>query len=377
MRKLISSQLMIFLLLGLLISMPASVVLAQSGTDVIREYVIDVQPQDNGDLINTYSISWCVNSDDAGPLGEIYVGMPNAEYEVLEYMGDAKDVQPANSGAYTQVLVRLDRYINADECVSFTFSVRQEGIAHLNENTGEVGFQFIPGWFDEVPVEKLKIIWNLPDDESLLKSIDPKPTSQEDGMATWESKLEEGDKYTINLLYDQSAFPNYGQESEVIWPLENAASDITNNTVKTSDAGTNNVFTDETLPASSSMLLFPSWAGVCVCAVILMIVIIVIVLISLSNGIRGYRDGGYIGGSRPTTGGGWILRGGGSSSSSSRSTPPSRSGGGGGLFGGRGSSCACVSCACACACAGGGRAGCSRKGFDISKLMSISMDGKQ
>ena len=370
---------MIALWLGLLLSMPASVVLAQSGTDVIREYVIDVQPQDNGDLINTYSISWCVNSDDAGPLGEIYVGMPNAEYEVLEYMGDAKDVQPANSGVYTQVLVSLDRYIKADECVSFTFSVRQEGIAHLNETTGEVGFQFIPGWFDEVPVEKLKIIWNLPDDESLLKSIDPKPTSQEDGKAAWESKLEEGDKYIINILYDQSAFPNYGQESSSIWPLENAASSTTNDSEKTSDAGTENVFSDETLPASSSMLLFPSWTGVCVCAVILLIVVIVIVLISLSNGIRGYRSGGYIGGARPKTGGGWILGGGGgsSSSSSSRSTPPSRSGGGGGLFGGRGSSCACVSCACACACAGGGRAGCSRKGFDISKLKSISMDGKQ
>ena len=45
-------------------------------------------------------------------------------------------------------------------------------------------------------------------------------------------------------------------------------------------------------------------------------------------------------------------------------------GGGDGGFTGRGSSWACVSsCACACACAGGGRAGCTEKGFGIRKML--------
>lgn len=373
MRRITNMFLLVFFVMGMLLTLPSSV-LAQSGTDVIREYVIDIQPQDNGDLINTYSINWCVISDAAGPLSEIYVGMPNAEYEVLEFKGDAEDVQPANSGAYSQVLVSLARYINADECVSFTFSVRQKDIAHLNEGSNEVGFQFIPGWFDEVPVEKLKITWGLPEDESLLKSMSPGPTSREDGRAVWESSLEAGDKYPINLLYDRSAFPNFGEESEPIWPLNGAVSTAAENSAVDAESDQSTVFTDESLPASSSLLLFPSWGTVCTCSVILIIVVIVIILISLANGVRNYTGGGYIGRSRPTIGG-TIFRSGGTTSTS-RSTPPSRSGGGGGLFGGRGSSCACVSCACACACAGGGRAGCSRKGFDISKLKRISAEKK-
>ena len=60
----------------LLLSLP-SAVLAQSATDVIREYRVDLQPQDDGSLINTYTIKWCVLSNDLGPLNDFYVGMPN------------------------------------------------------------------------------------------------------------------------------------------------------------------------------------------------------------------------------------------------------------------------------------------------------------
>jgi len=115
----------------------------------------------------------------------------------------------------------------------------------------------------------------------------------------------------------------------------------------------------------------------CICLILLFLFIIMVLVSVISSGVRSYRGGGTIGSPRTGGGGpiiipfprtpssGGIFGGGGT-----RSTPPSRSGGGGGLFGGRGSSCACVSsCACACACAGGGRAGCSRKGFDISGLL--------
>lgn len=373
MRRFTRLPIMALLVVGMML-LPPSRALAQGGTDIIREYDIDIQPQDNGDLINTYTLNWCVISDAAGPLSEIYVGMPNAEYEVLEYKGDAEDVQPANTGVYSQVVVSLDRYINAGECVSFTFSVRQKNMAHLDEKSNEIGFQFIPGWFDDVPVEKLKIAWGLPADESLLKSIRPGPTSQENQRAVWESTLDAGDKFTINILYDRSAFPNFGKEGEPIWPLKGAVNSATENSASSAESDQATTLADENRAASSSLLFLPSWGAVCTCAVILIVLVIVILLISLANGVRGYSGGGYIGRPRPTIGG-MIFRGGGSAGSS-RSIPPSRSGGGGGLFGGRGSSCACVSCACACACAGGGRAGCSRKGFDISTLKNISEKNK-
>lgn len=360
-----------------------STILAQSVTDVIREYRVDLQPQDDGSLINTYIIKWCVLSNELGPLNDFYVGMPNEKYKVLDVSGDASNVRPANQGADTKVNVVLSRPINADECTTVTFRIHQQGIAQLDSAKGEVGFQFIPGWFDEIQVELLQLTWHLPAESALLKFVSPEPKSRDAVQAIWETSLKPGGKFTINLLYDQAAFPNFGKQSTPVWPLQ--GSNAANGSTSTTDeSGAVNM--DQTSLKTSDALLggiLPVSLVTCICLVLLFIFIILVIISVISSGVRSYRGGGTIG--TPRTGGGGPIiipfprsSTGGSifGGSGTRSTPPSRSGGGGGLFGGRGSSCACVSsCACACACAGGGRAGCSRKGFDISGLLKKD-DGK-
>ena len=76
-----------------------STVLAQTVTDVIREYRVDLQPQDDGSLINTYTIKWCVLSNELGPFSDFYVGMPNEKYKVMDISGDAKQCSPCQTRA--------------------------------------------------------------------------------------------------------------------------------------------------------------------------------------------------------------------------------------------------------------------------------------
>ena len=365
----------LILIIFILLCLP-SMVLAQTATDVIREYRVDLQPQDDGSLINTYTIKWCVLSNDLGPLSDFYVGMPNEKYKVMDISGDASNVRSANQGADTKVNVVLTRSINAGECATVIFRIHQQGIAHLDSAKGEVGFQFIPGWFDEIQVEYLQLTWHLPAESAQLKSISPEPKSRDANQAVWETSLQPGGKFTINLLYDQAAFPNFGKQSTPAWQLQDSNAD--NGNVPTTDESGAANMDQTTLKTSDALLggILPVSLVTCICLLLLFIFIILVIVSVISSGVRSYRGGSTIGSPRTSGGGpiiipfprtpssGGIFGGGGT-----RSTTPSRSGGGSGLFGGRGSSCACVSCACACACAGGGRAGCSRKGFDISGLL--------
>lgn len=350
------------------------------GTDIIRIYTIGISPQTDGSLINTYSLDWCVISDDAGPLNWFHVGMPNEHYEILGYSGDAISVKSDNENFDYKMRIDLKKEISAGECVTASVKVHQLNIAYLDKEKGEIVYQFTPGWFNEIPVELLRLTWQLPvDTSSLIKSIDPLPLSQDESLAIWETSLQPGEKFTLNMVYDQAVFPDYDPDQ--------SASPITDVTGSEKPTGTTVVTEAEQRPSNENPVVsrspFTILTSTCACVFFVLIIIFLIVLLVIANKVRkSFRRGGYFGdyrryGERSDRGGGYPRipipsRGGGGSfpgRSDKRKRPTKRSGGGSGKFGGRGSSCACVSSGCACACAGGGRAGCSQKGFDVSGLI--------
>ncbi len=337
-----------------------------AGTDEIRNYIISIDPQDDGSLINTYTIDWCVISNDAGPLEWFYLGLPNEHYELLEYSGDARSIRSEDSNFNYRLRIDLKQQANAGDCVNVAVSVRQYDLAYAEETAQEISYQFISGWFDEIPVLNFQLIWKLPTDTTLLKSFDPLPTEQDSEQATWKASLEPGEKFTVNVTYDLAAFPGF-----YISSAQNPSQGSETST--SSDSY-------ETNPQSG--IILPTTLSFCACIPMIVFLIILVIVLSILTSIkRAYQRGGYFGGyreeDRPSSGG-WIVpiphRRNSSDYSSTRRSggsaarPSTRSGGGSGQFGGRGSSCACVSSGCACACAGSGRAGCSRKGFDVSGL---------
>ena len=354
----IRQRISLFALILMLVMASASRgVVHAAGTDEIKNYAIDILPKDDGSLVDTYAINWCVISNSAGPLTWITVAMPNEQYEIVSSSGDVASVSPDDEGFDYKIRIDLPREVNAGDCVNFTVQVHQYGLANLDTTTNEIGFQFTPGWFDDVPVDHLQITWHLPPDATQIKSFDPKPTTQNDSQAVWESELQPGEKFPISVVYDQAAFPNFNPD---ITGLPSSTASSPSGSGDSTGVSTTNADTGAPVsPASDQFQPFSLSSCMCMILVLILIVIFVVFRFIGSAG-RSYRGGGFFGGY--SGGGGWLGGGGGGASVTNRT------GGGSGLFGGRGMSCACVSSGCACACAGGGRAGCSRKGFDVSSL---------
>jgi hypothetical protein len=335
-----------------------------AGTDEIKVYTIDILPQEDGSLITTYTIHWCVISNSAGPLQWFTVGMPNENYQILSSSGDVSSVRPNNEGFDSMVRIDLPHEVNAGDCVNVSVQVHQYGLAILDENTQEIEFHFTPGWFNDVPVDKLQVTWHLPAVSTGLKTVSPKPTAQYESRLVWEADLLPGEKFPIKVVYERGAFPGFNPEistgSSSPGVTTPGAIQVTQGTSISEDTeGTGSPALGITLP----LLFIP-----CLCIVLIIVLVVIILVIRLFLGVgRIYRGGGFFGGYHG--GGGWFGGGGsGSGGGGGGSISLPRSGGGSGSFGGRGSSCACVSSGCACACAGGVRAGCSRKGFDVSGL---------
>ena len=341
-----------------------------AGTDDIKSYAIDIQPQQDASLVMTYAINWCVISNSAGPLTWIWLGMPAEQYEIVNSSGDLASVRPDNQNFDYRIRIDLARQVSAGECVNFRVTIHQVGLAYLDSASNAISFQFTPGWFNDVPVDLLQVTWHLPAEAAQLKSLDPTPASQDASQAVWKSALQPGEKYPITVVYDKAAFPAFNP----VQSLPTASTD-------SSQAGAAPSATDSTNPGSSSApvslpsIAFPTLSvTTCICGCLILIVVLVVlvgIIRLLGSAGRSYRSGGFLGGY--PRGGGWLGGGGlgglgGGGGGGTTFTP--RSGGGSGLFGGRGMSCACVSSGCACACAGGGRAGCSRKGFDVSGLLT-------
>src|SRR5664280_616005 len=106
-----------------------------AGTDEIKNYAIDILPQADGSLVDTYAINWCVISNSAGPLSWITLGMPTEQYEIVSYSGDASSVTPDNAGFDYKIRIDLVREVNAGDCANFTVQVHQYGLAKLDAST--------------------------------------------------------------------------------------------------------------------------------------------------------------------------------------------------------------------------------------------------
>jgi hypothetical protein len=346
-----------------------------AGTDEITDYEIAIVPQEDGSLLDTYVINWCVISDSAGPLTWITLGMPNEQYQVVRSSGDAASAIPYNQGFNYMVRINLLREVNAGECVNFVVLVHQYGMANLDESANTISMHFTPGWFNDVPVDHLQVTWYLPSDPAQVKSLNPKPGTQNDIQAVWESALQPGEKFPISIVYDPAAFPGFNPDQTATPPA--SSSSLPESAPPATDSTTTG---DTSAPVSLAPLVLPTFTlSTCICGCVILLLVLVVlfgIFRLFGSAARSYRGGGFLGGY--PRGGGWLGGGGGTGfglGSGGGGSPRNRTGGGSGLFGGRGMSCACVSSGCACACAGGGRAGCSRKGFDVSGLF-FSTDTK-
>ena len=171
--------------------------------DEIQLYIITVKVNEDATLDMNYHIKWKVLDDtEEGPLEWVKIGIPNKHCSNIEAKSDCikKIAYSGVGGSY--IRIDLDRKYKAGEIVTLDFSFTQDYMYQMNaEKEGETVYQFTPGWFDEIKVDCLEIMWS----NDRILSATPEYT-EHPTFYSWETSLKKKERYTIKITYPNDAF---------------------------------------------------------------------------------------------------------------------------------------------------------------------------
>ncbi len=172
--------------------------------DEILNYEITADMNEDATVRLTYHIEWKVLDDTSeGDLSWVKIGIPNYHCEEITGLSDAvKEIYYDYDNGY-YVRINLDRHYKKDEVVILDFSFIQDNIYKMNEPEEScTTYEFTPGWFDDIPVDKMVIRW----DSEKADRWEPSCTV-EDGYLVWEYEgLEEGERHPLQIIYPIDAF---------------------------------------------------------------------------------------------------------------------------------------------------------------------------
>ena len=329
--------------------------------DYIPDYFVTVDLREDGSADIVYDITWqVIDGDQTDYLSWVKIGLPNAYAEDLTPLTDTiSDLQYTGDGGSYAKVVFARRYYSPEVAaqnggesrVRFAFSVHQSHLFTLNDD-GTATFEFTPGWFDDLVVERMQVRWRGGDGFVADNS------SEEDGYLIWEfGPMGHGQSANIHVTVPVTTAETFDPDAQL------TAADY-------DDGG---MTADEMIG---------------ILTVVIALLIFVAALIIIVGSMTPDWGGGFGSGLDPDD---WfwytngvhtihVARTAPPPKGYTRTDPPknyhtgggsSRGGGVGRHNSGCASSCACAcasSCACACACAGGGRAGCTAKDFYTYKL---------
>lgn len=171
--------------------------------DRIRNYTINVTVNADATLNLYYHIEWEVlDSTSEGPLEWVEIGIPNNR--TVTYSAKTSNISSikTSSSSGSHVRIDLDRKYKAGEIVVFEFELVQDYMYQMNrDEEGYTVYEFTPGWFDEIKVDKAEVIWDAD------KVSNWSPTCiQDGGKLSWSSTLGHGEKMSVSVTYPNDAF---------------------------------------------------------------------------------------------------------------------------------------------------------------------------
>lgn len=172
-------------------------------TDEITKYEITVDVNEDATLNIRYHIEWKVlESDEAGPLSWVKIGIPNKHVLKSEAYSDniRKLSVDTSDGCYAKVYFKDDYY--EGQTVSFDFMLVQDNMYQVDKpQEGMVKYVFTPGWFDEIAVKELVVRWNH--DKADSWSPD---SFMENGYLLWGTRLSAGERFSVDVVYPNDAY---------------------------------------------------------------------------------------------------------------------------------------------------------------------------
>lgn len=306
----------------------------ENEVDRIRSYEITINQKDDGTLDMVYDIDWEVMSNSEGPLSWVIIGIPNKYIDSLKNLSDdCSSVYYDNTdGDY--IRCELKNSISKGEKANFKFSFHANALYTFDDN--KIYYEFIPGWFDEIKVDELKVYWNT--NNVIINNSNKTETN---GFYFWNYSLDEGESIEVIVEYNRADYPNLITEGDY-----------------------KNYQNDQKVDRIIGYVFLTIF-------IVVFIFIIISIFVYRKSSDEYFHYRGFYSGYRYN----WFYihlfyhQGYDSKGKPLRDPRIVNSSGGSSSGGGR--SCAC---ACACACAGGGRAGCSRKEFYKPKLKITDLE---
>lgn len=189
--------------------------------DEIINYETTVSPRDDGTLDIKYHIEWKVlDSTTEGPLEWVKIGIPNQHVDSIKKISDnIKKIKYTSSGGNYVRIDFKDKY-EADEIVTFDFSIHQSYMYTINNSTGKVTYTFTPGWFEDIQVKNATIKWESSDVT--------RHTGKSYGeYIEWSRALGKNQKLTAKVEYSIGRFNlNYNKQASNISTINNKKSTI-------------------------------------------------------------------------------------------------------------------------------------------------------
>ena len=215
MAKLKRNHKVIFMILALamlLLVLPMNALAVENPLDEIQNYTIQVDMRNDGTMDIKYRLEWTVLDDTSeGPLSWVKVGIPNKNVdEITALTSNIDKIKYEKESGQTYVFIYFDREYHANETIIFEFSIHQSNMYVIDKEDHTLRYSFTPGWFDEIEVKNITIMWN---NHNVLKSNNN--NEPVDGYLVWNASLTFGEKLNASVYYNLDAF-EATEEGQVI-----------------------------------------------------------------------------------------------------------------------------------------------------------------
>ena len=189
---------------------------AANPVDEITDYIVVVDVREDGTLDISYDFTWHVVEDDGEALTYVDFGIPNEHVDEIKSRSresidkiEFTDDYHNSDGAYVKILLK-DEYYEGDY-IHIAFSIHQSYMYRILDDEQQLRYNFTPGWFDEMKIQKLTIKWNADQVEEVSDDYD-----MEGSYYVWtKSDLDEGERYPITIYYDRDAYDvNENEQAE-------------------------------------------------------------------------------------------------------------------------------------------------------------------
>ena len=303
-------------IIGQIILLGVAIFAQPQPQDRIDRYNVTVEPLSDGSLDVTYELVWTA-LDESEPLSWVEIGMANESFSIYED-SISENIELAEKyiedGYCSTRLYFKNEYYGGDT-LSFSFKVKQKRM--LCDDVDGGLFEFVPGWFNETPVESYTFKWRLGDGVK-----EHNADFEDDGYAVWSGRLGCGEYDLIKVTYSEDSFA--GAKPVDYLPFD--------------DSGAYDSLREDKI-------------GIAVLCAFVIIILLVVEVVICDSYVSYNRGRGFIRGY-----GGYHMHTYGYMNPQYRAAQAAHN-----ASSGRGRSGGGCACACACACAGGGRAGCSLK----------------